>query len=138
MVFRYIARPAIATERLSVNSRGQVVYRLKKPYDDGTSHIIMEPLELLEKLAAIVPRPRVHLTRFHGAPAPHEIDSAFASLVLRTSLWCSRCAKRFQLFWGGYWTNLAIRNLSWTARATDEAYPLWRCLTLRHQLSVAD
>ena len=41
------------------------------PYDDGTSHIVMTQLELLERLAAIVPRPRVHLTRFAGVFAPH-------------------------------------------------------------------
>jgi hypothetical protein len=70
-ICRYIARPAIAQERLSLNERGQVVYRLKRAYDDGTTHIIMEPLELMEKLAALVPRPKVHLTRFHGVLAPH-------------------------------------------------------------------
>ena len=68
---RYIARPAIALERLSVNQRGQVVYTLKKPYSDGTTNIVMTPIELLERLAAIVPRPRVHLTRFAGVFAPH-------------------------------------------------------------------
>jgi len=31
----------------------------------------MSPLELLEKITAIIPRPRVHLTRFHGVLAPH-------------------------------------------------------------------
>jgi hypothetical protein len=68
---RYIARPAIALERLLINQPGQVVYNLKKPYDDGTTHIVMTPLELMERLAAIVPRPRVHLTRFAGVFAPH-------------------------------------------------------------------
>ena len=28
-------------------------------------------MELMEKLAALVPRPRVHLTRFHGVLGPH-------------------------------------------------------------------
>ncbi|MBL7669824.1 MAG: transposase [Bdellovibrionaceae bacterium] len=32
---------------------------------------IISPLELMERLAALVPRPRVHLTRFHGVLAPH-------------------------------------------------------------------
>jgi hypothetical protein len=67
----YIARPAVALERLSQNSHGQVIYKLKKPYDDGTTHIVLTPLELLERLAAIVPRPRVHLTRFSGVFGPH-------------------------------------------------------------------
>ncbi|MBK7962431.1 MAG: transposase [Bdellovibrionales bacterium] len=35
-------------------------------FDDGTTQIVFEPLEFLEKLAALVPRPRIHLTRFHG------------------------------------------------------------------------
>lgn len=68
---RYIARPAVALDRLTLNSKGQVIYTLKKPYSDGTTHIVMTPMELLERLAAIVPRPRVHLTRFAGVFAPH-------------------------------------------------------------------
>lgn len=68
---RYIARPPIAQDRLRLSDTGQVIYQLKKPYSDGTSHIVMSPLELLERLTAIIPRPRVHLTRFHGVLAPH-------------------------------------------------------------------
>ena len=68
---RYIARPPIAQDRLRLSDTGQVIYQLKKPYSDGTSHIVMSPLELLEKITAIIPRPRGHLTRFHGVLAPH-------------------------------------------------------------------
>ena len=42
---RYITWPAIANERLERNRAGQVVLRLKSPYEDGTAHIVMEPLE---------------------------------------------------------------------------------------------
>ena len=31
----------------------------------------MEPLEFMEHLAALVPRPRLHLIRFHGGLAPN-------------------------------------------------------------------
>lgn len=68
---RYIARPPVAIARLSLNQKDQVVYTLKKAYDDGTTHIVMTKLELLEKLAALVPRPRIHLTRFAGVFAPN-------------------------------------------------------------------
>ncbi len=68
---RYITRPAIANERLSVNPAGQVVLTLKTPYRDGTTHIVMEPLEFMQRLAALVPRPRLHLIRFHGVLAPN-------------------------------------------------------------------
>ncbi|MEO6021840.1 MAG: transposase [Burkholderiales bacterium] len=33
--------------------------------------IVMSPLELMQRLAALVPPPRLHLIRFHGVLAPH-------------------------------------------------------------------
>lgn len=54
-----------------MGSKGQVIYTLKKPYDDGTTAISMSPMELMERLASLVPRPKVHLTRFAGVFAPH-------------------------------------------------------------------
>jgi len=60
------ATPAIAPGRLSLTSQGQVRYTLKTPYRDGTAHVVFAPLDFLARLAALVPRPRVHLTRYHG------------------------------------------------------------------------
>jgi hypothetical protein len=68
---RYITRPAIANERLTLNRAGQVVLTLKTPYRDGTTHIVMAPLEFMQRLAALIPRPRLHLIRFHGVLAPN-------------------------------------------------------------------
>jgi len=68
---RYITRPALANERLSRNGKGQVVLRLKSPYRDGTTHIVMQPQEFMQRLAALVPRPRLHRLRFHGVLAPN-------------------------------------------------------------------
>lgn len=68
---RYITRPAIANERLKRNPAGQVVLQLKSPWRDGTTHIVMSPLQLMQRLAALVPQPRLHLIRFHGVLAPH-------------------------------------------------------------------
>jgi hypothetical protein len=68
---RYVSRPPIAVERLALSSSGQVRYTLKAPYRDGTTHIVLEPLDLMARLAALVPPPRMHLTRFHGVFAPH-------------------------------------------------------------------
>jgi hypothetical protein len=67
---RYMTRAAIAGERLSRNSKGQVVLQLKSPYRDGTTHIVMQPQEFMQRLAGLVPRPRLHLIRFHGLLAP--------------------------------------------------------------------
>ncbi|MBK7727785.1 MAG: transposase [Gammaproteobacteria bacterium] len=68
---RYIARPAVAEQRLTVNAQGKVVYLLKTPYRDGTTHVVFEPLDFIARLAALVPRPRVNLTRYHGVLAPN-------------------------------------------------------------------
>ena len=68
---RYVSRPPVAVERLALTATGQVRYALKTPYRDGTTHIVLEPLDLMARLAALVPPPRMHLTRYHGVFAPH-------------------------------------------------------------------
>ncbi len=68
---RYIARPAVAVPRLSLSSTGKVVYTLKTPYRDGTTQVAFEPVDFISRLAALVPRPRVNLTRYHGILAPN-------------------------------------------------------------------
>ncbi len=56
---------------MQANAAGQVVLKLKTPWRDGTTHIVMSPLEFMQRLAALVPRPRLHLIRFHGVLAPN-------------------------------------------------------------------
>jgi hypothetical protein len=68
---RYISRPAVSEKRLSLTPSGNVRYELKTPYRDGTTHVIFEPLDFIARLAALVPKPRVNLTRFHGVFAPN-------------------------------------------------------------------
>ena len=55
---RYITRPALANERVQTNAAGRVVLKLKTPWRDGTTHLVMSPLEFMQRLAALVPRPR--------------------------------------------------------------------------------
>lgn len=54
-----------------MTSHGQVRYELKTPYRNRTTHVIFQPLDFIVKLAALVPKPRVNLTRFHGVFAPN-------------------------------------------------------------------
>ena len=63
---RHISRPAVSEKRLSLTPNGNIRYQLKTPYRDGTTHVIFEPLDFIPRLAALVPKPRVNLTRFHG------------------------------------------------------------------------
>lgn len=67
---RYVTRPAIALERLSLNRRGEVLLALKRPFRDGTTHLRFSAEDFVARLAALVPRPRANLTRYHGVFAP--------------------------------------------------------------------
>ena len=51
---RYCTRPPNALERLETLDDGQLLHRFKRACRDGTTHIVMDPLELLEKLSALV------------------------------------------------------------------------------------
>ena len=44
---RYITSPALADERVQCNAAGQVVLKLKTPWHDGTTHLVMSPLEFM-------------------------------------------------------------------------------------------
>jgi hypothetical protein len=50
-VARYIMRPTVAIERLSLTSQGHYIEcSLKTPYRDGTTHVIFEPLDFIARL----------------------------------------------------------------------------------------
>src|SRR2546430_2429822 len=70
-LIRYTARGAVSLERLQEEANGDLLYTFTHPWSDGTTGIRLAPLELLEKLAALVPLPRVHLVRYGGCLAPH-------------------------------------------------------------------
>jgi hypothetical protein len=76
---RYTGRPPLALERLSLLPDGRLLYRLKRHWRNGTTHMVFEPLELIEKLAALVPPPRFNLVRYHGILAP---GSRYRGLVV--------------------------------------------------------
>lgn len=67
---RYVARPPIATERLSLTCDGRLLYRLRRPFADGTEALLFDPLVFLERLAALIPRPRFPTITYHGVLAP--------------------------------------------------------------------
>ena len=67
---RYIARPALAQDRLSTRYDGKVVYGLRHPWRDGTTEVVFDPLDFIAHLAALIPPPRTNLVRYHGVFAP--------------------------------------------------------------------
>jgi len=64
-LLRYAARPALALERLSKLPDGRLAYHLKRMWSNGATDVVFEPQDFLTRLAALVPAPRVHLTRFY-------------------------------------------------------------------------
>ena len=80
---RYISRPAVSEQRLSLTPNGNIRYQLKTPYRDGTTHVIFEPLDFIARLAALVPKARVNLTRFHGVFAPNSKHRALVTPAKR-------------------------------------------------------
>ena len=70
-VSRYLLRPALSMERLELREDGLYEYGLRRPWSDGTVALVLKPMELMEKLSVLVPRPRVHLVRYHGVLAPN-------------------------------------------------------------------
>jgi hypothetical protein len=67
---RYVGRPPVATERLSEVPDGRILYRLRHRWRDGITHVVFEPLDLVARLAALVPPPRTNTVRYHGILAP--------------------------------------------------------------------
>ena len=67
---RYVARPPLALGRLEAMTDGRLADRLKTQWRDGTTHVVMERRELLERLAPLIPPPRAHQVRYHGVLAP--------------------------------------------------------------------
>ena len=70
-LLRYCARPPFAMDRL--RQRGaQWVYHCPKPQPGGKREdLVLTPLELIDRLAALAPLPRTHRHRNFGVLAPH-------------------------------------------------------------------
>ena len=68
---RYFTRPVLGNKRVQTNAAGQVLFKLKTPSRDGMTHVVMSPLEFMQRLALLVTSPRLHLIRFHAILAPN-------------------------------------------------------------------
>jgi len=72
-VLRYGARPVFSSQHLSLLPDGRVRYALRRPAGRA---LVLEPTELLHRLAALLPRPHQRRTVYHGifSPAAHGRD----------------------------------------------------------------
>ena len=65
---RYLLRPPLSEGRLELRG-DKIQLELESTWRDGTTHLLFEPSELLERLAALVPRPHKNLVLYHGVLA---------------------------------------------------------------------
>jgi hypothetical protein len=65
-VCRYAMRPPVAHDRIRLTDQGQVLLELRHRWADGTTHVLFDPVELLERLASLTPRPRINLVLYYG------------------------------------------------------------------------
>jgi hypothetical protein len=68
---RYLSRPPIPQDRLERRADGKYVLSLKRTWKGGVKAVVFEPLDLIARLAALVPAPYLALRRFHGVFAPN-------------------------------------------------------------------
>ncbi|KIG16979.1 hypothetical protein DB30_03963 [Enhygromyxa salina] len=69
---RYVARPPVAQDRLEfAPDRQRLLYRFKRAWKDGTHAVVLEPLDFIARLVALIPPPRFHMLRYHGVLAAH-------------------------------------------------------------------
>jgi hypothetical protein len=68
---RYLLRPPLAQDRLEELPGGKLRYGLKKAWRDGTVAVVLEPLDLIARICALVPPPRWHTVRYHGVLSSH-------------------------------------------------------------------
>jgi len=78
---RYALRLPIAQERLHRTPEGQVILDLRHRWADGTTYLVFEPLELLERLASLAPRPPINLLLYYGV-----LGARFERAVARRSI----------------------------------------------------
>lgn len=74
-LLRYCARPPFALEHLHQHDAEHLVYRNPKPVRTTVpgarpAALVLTPLELITKIAALVPPPRAHRHRYYGVLAP--------------------------------------------------------------------
>ena len=138
---RYCARPPFAMDRLRKEG-SKLVYRCGKQRSEPTSdkrgakvdELHLTPLELIDRIAALVPPPRTHRHRYFGVLAPNSplraavtalATPAQAAPVLGASISTGECAP------GVVPMSSALPSLSEPVLPKRAAHYLWAVLIAR-------
>ncbi|MDX2506345.1 MAG: transposase [Gammaproteobacteria bacterium] len=85
-LLRYCARPPFALERIKQQPDGSLIYQLNKPLANGQTQLKLTSMELIDKLAALVPLPRIHHHRYYGVLASNSPFRASVTAMAGLSL----------------------------------------------------
>src|SRR5687767_14049817 len=66
---RYLLRPPLAQGRLERQADGAVRLHFKRMWSDGTCALVLSPLELVERLVALIPPPGANQVLYRGVLA---------------------------------------------------------------------
>ena len=81
-LLRYCARPPLALDRRREFDPERLLYASNKPGPGGNGPLLLTPLQRLDRLATLVPPPRIHRHRSFGVLAPHSpLRSAVSALA---------------------------------------------------------
>jgi hypothetical protein len=100
-ICRYLGRPPVAQERLERLSDGRLrfTFTMKKPWRDGTTALLFEPLDRIARLCAMVPPPWFHLAlaeAWAAAARLSEASGSYASVPVEVAI-DGRSPKRVDL-----------------------------------------
>ena len=68
---KYVLRPQVSNERITILDGDKVCYQLKNRFQDGTSHFIYSAEEFIERIIALIPYPYQNFIRYTGVLAPN-------------------------------------------------------------------
>jgi hypothetical protein len=78
----YRARPPFAWERLEVSDAQRLICHLSKRQPNRRTDLMLTPVELIHRLAALIPPPRTYRHRYHGVWAPNATLRAAATALV--------------------------------------------------------
>jgi hypothetical protein len=91
---RYINRPPFSGQSLTLDHTGKILFQLRHPWRDGTTHLRFDPLTFISRLAALVPPPKFHQLTYHGVLAPGDLWRDEIVPVIRATPPPASCASK--------------------------------------------
>ena len=72
-LLRYCARPSFALERIEEVDSETIIYHSPDSSEEGATQLRLTPFELIARIAALIPPPRLHRHRYFGVLAPNAL-----------------------------------------------------------------